>query len=150
MSAFHKQGFKQRFHAMGDEAEAAFDLVMEGKVHKLGLNRPPFGMGGMNLRLRYTPDRLINKGLVECVGFGRDRILKFKKEKAVALDGWAEFAPTFLFVYDKTQQEYYMGAWEIWGPAFRTKGVDGEFHDGPKYHGLHVDDFPFDPKEVPL
>jgi hypothetical protein len=151
VTAFHQQNFKQRFGTMGDTAEGVFDLV-HPKHHKLGLNRPPFFMGGMALALRYTPDRMLRDRVVECMGIGRDRKLKLKTEKVEALQQW-ELMPdvvVWLFVFDQHKGTYYEAPLADWGRQIRAHGIARTFeNDGKAYDELHADWFPSEPQPIP-
>ncbi|MGA0710171.1 MAG: hypothetical protein ACO3O7_05735 [Ilumatobacteraceae bacterium] len=133
---------------MGDTAEAAFDRVYP-KHHKLGLNRPSFSMAGMDVRLRYTPDRMVRSGFVEVMAIGHDNTLKIKHEKLDALKVWSDLAPVDLFVYHKPKNLYWQSPIEMWDAEITSHGVEGEFEDGKKFFGLHCDHFPGEPDEVP-
>lgn len=148
MTAFHEQGWTQRFGVLGDTAEAVFDLV-HPKNHKLGLNRPPFGLGGMDPVMRYTPDRMIRTSAVEVMGIGRDGVLKLKHEKLDALKTWAKIMLVDLFVYHQTADVYYQAPLSKWNLALARHGVDDEFDDGKTYIALSAEDFPCEPVEVP-
>lgn len=126
---------------MGDTAEAVFDMVYP-KNHKLGLNRPPFGVGGMPLGLRYTPDRMVRDRFVEIMGVGRDRTLKLKVEKFDALFMWEIVGPVNLFVYDQHDHAYYYAPIRNWFHQALDYGKSDAFHDGKRYIGLNVSDFP--------
>lgn len=148
MKNFNAQSFDKRYLFLGDTAEAAFDRV-HPKHHKLGFNRPPFSITGMDTRFRYTPDRLIHQGAVEVMAIGHDNTLKIKHEKYEALRQWNRLANTELFVYHKPRNVYWQAPILKWGRQLRQHGVDGEFDDGKTYIALHVDYFPGDPAEVP-
>lgn len=105
---FKDRSFAQRFQAMGDQAEAIFDRVYPyGKV-QFGLNRPPIHLASVPAFVRYTPDRLTAKSLVEIQGFGGDATFKLKKDKLAALLAWQEASEwrVDLFVYDSKNNEY--------------------------------------------
>jgi hypothetical protein len=140
--SFHTQTFETRFGTMGDTAEAVFDLV-HPKNHKLGLNRPPFGVGGMPLALRYTPDRMLRDRFVEIMGVGRDRTLKLKVEKFDALFMWEFIGPVSLFVYDQTEHAHYDAPIREWFHQALAHGASDVFeNDGKRYIGLNVAHFP--------
>jgi len=147
MTAFHEQAWAQRFGVLGDTAEAVFDIV-HPKSHKLGLNRPPFGMGGMNPVMRYTPDRMIRSAAVEVMGIGRDGVLKLKHEKLDALKSWAKIMSVDLFVYHQTSEVYYQAPLSKWGRALTQHGIDSSFDDGKTYIALSAEHFPCEPAEV--
>lgn len=148
MNAFHEKGWNQRFAVLGDAAEGVFDLVYP-KNHPLGLNRPPFGMGGMDPVLRYTPDRMIRTGVVEVMGCGRDGILKLKHEKLEALKKWAQIMQVDLFVYHQTEEVYYQAPLPKWVRALSAHGTDDAFDDGKTYVALSTVDFPTQAIGVP-
>ena len=150
MTAFNKQSFSKRFATMGDPAEAAFDQV-HPKNHSLGLQRPPFFMGGMLATMRQTPDRMTRDALWECMGVGRDRKLKLKLDKLDVLEVWNEhIGPVFLFVWDSHKQRYYEAAIGDWRARVREHGIERKFeNDGKRYHELDVSHFPSDPHELP-
>lgn len=148
MKDYNSQTFDKRFGYLGDTAEAAFDRVCP-KHHKLGLNRPPFGMNGMDAVLRYTPDRMTRKGFVEVMAIGHDDTLKLKHEKLDALLLWNRIAPVDLFVYHKPKNLYWQAPIADWSKLLKRAGVESEFDDGKQYIGLHSDNFPGVPAEVP-
>ena len=140
--SFHRQSFNRRYATMGDTSEAVFDLVYP-KNHRLGLNRPPFFMGGMPAPMRYTPDRMLRDRFVECMGVGRDRLLKMKHEKLDALHAWQSIGPVMLFVYDQHAEGFYEATLDEWHDRFLLRGTARTFdNDGKTYIELHADDFP--------
>jgi hypothetical protein len=56
--------------------------------------------------VRFTPDYVTAKGLVEVQGFGRDQTFKLKHAKWAALQLWHDMFRTDLFVYDSTNTRY--------------------------------------------
>lgn len=148
MSEFHKQSWGARFGAMGDQAEGIFDLVYP-KHHALGLNRPPFGVGGMDRNMRYTPDRMTRKAFHEVMGIGRAQTLKIKTEKLAALEDWSKLGPTELFVYDSKNHRYWEAAVEQWDQAAEQHGNLKAFPEGKKYFELAANHFPSQPKDAP-
>lgn len=146
--SFSKQSFNRRFATMGDPAEAAFDLVYP-KHHKLGLNRPPFYMGGMTQAMRYTPDRMLRDRFVECMGIGRDRTLKIKDEKIEALQDWLRLGAVSLFVYDQSTDTYYEAPIDDWVSNLRAYASDDTFPEGKTYKALRSDRFPTTPTPLP-
>lgn len=148
MTAFNQHGWEHRSGFLGDTAEAVFDLVYP-KNHKLGLNRPPFGLSGVDPVMRYTPDRMIRNAAVEVMAMGRDATLKLKHEKLDALKTWARIMPVDLFVYHKTAGVFYQAPIQKWNRVLAQHGVDDEFDDGKTFIALHADDFPCPPVEAP-
>jgi len=149
VTAFNEQSFSRRFATMGDTCEAVFDLVYP-KNHKLGLNRPPFFMGGMEPAMRYTPDRMLRDRFVECMGIGRDRKLKIKTDKIEALWKWATLGRMDLFIFDQHKNTYYEAELQDWATVLGTSGIARNFdNDGKAYIELHARDFPTLPQPVP-
>lgn len=148
MRDYNAQTFDKRFGYLGDTAESAFDQVYP-KHHKLGLNRPPFGMNGMDPALRYTPDRLVRSGFVEVMAIGHDNTLKIKHEKLDALTVWSRIGPVDLFVYHKPKNLYWQAPISNWSKLLKKYGTDSAFDDGKTFIALHTDKFPGEPAEVP-
>ena len=103
--SYHEQSFAGRFGSMGDEAEGRYIELHPNSV-RYGLNRPPIGLGKVPAMIRYTPDYLQHDRLVECMGIGRDGILKLKLEKLHAMEQWNMVFPVFLFVWDSNEKRY--------------------------------------------
>ena len=149
MSAFHQRSFSQRFGQLGDLAESIFDKVYP-RHHKLGLERPPFFMGGMLQTMRCTPDRMLRDRLVECMGVGKDRKLKVKHDKLEGLAPWNGIGPVFLFVYDSWRHEWYEAPLDDWVRQLNTCGTPRTFeNDGKAYTELDVANFPTPPQPIP-
>jgi len=148
MKHYNKQIFDARYAYLGDTAEEAFDRV-HPKHHKLGLNRPNFGLKGVDANIRYTPDRLLPSGFVEVMAIGHDNTLKIKHEKVAALKAWAKLANTELFVYHKPKNLYWQAPMSSWTRRLNLHGTDEAFNDGKTYIALHTDKFPGEPQEVP-
>jgi hypothetical protein len=150
MTAYNKQSFSKRFAKMGDQAEAACDVVYP-KSHELGLNRPKFFMGGMPATMRQTPDRMLRDRLIECMGVGRDRKLKLKLDKLDVLEVWNEhIGPVWLFVWDSHKQQYYEAPIAQWRDQVRAHGIARTFeNDGKAYHELDATHFPSEPHPLP-
>ena len=144
--SFHSKPFNERFNAMGDEAEAVFDALFP-RNHKLGLNRPPFGMAGMPTAMRYTPDRMTRHALVECMGIGRQQNIKIKDEKLEALERWRWVGPVELFVWDSHRRRWWKEPLHEWAHVLGWYGTYGAFHDGKEYKQLTVEHFPGEPTD---
>lgn len=129
---------------MGDTAEKVFDELFP-KSHKLGLSRPPFGVSGMLLGMRYTPDRMTRDAFVEIMGCGRDQTLKLKVEKFNALFLWQAIGPVDLFVYNETNDVWWMAPMEQWFQSALVNGGSGVFDDGKQYVSLRTKFFPCEP-----
>lgn len=143
---FHDQPFSQRYHKLGDQAEAAFERVRQGRVHRSGLDRPPFFLGGVDPVILHTPDYLVpdDGGLyVECVGFGRDKTLKLRVTKLDALVTWTSIARVDIFAYHSTTDWWWQASLDDWRRAVLRHGERKAFEsDGNEYFALHMDDFP--------
>lgn len=136
--SFHKGDFAVRYTQMGDEAEAQFEATYENGWVRFGLNRPNISLGMIPSMLRHTPDYLTSHGFVEAVGVGRDRKLKLKIEKALALQQWHTIFPLRLFVWDSKLKQSRMIEWtELW-PALPTLPI-GFFPEGKAYWAVDVD-----------
>jgi len=136
--SFHQQTFANRFKAMGDEAEGVFEQAHEGKFVRYGLNRPPIGMGQMTAKIRYTPDYMITRALVEVMGVGNDRLLKLKTEKAYALQQWHSDWCLELFLWDSKLKQHTSIEWPvIWDML--TGMPMNTFPEGKQYWEIDVD-----------
>lgn len=93
---------------MGDEAEGVFEATYPQGFVKFGLSRPPVNLARVPPFVRYTPDYLTAKGLVEVQGFGRDQTFKLKDDKLVALKEWnaATAWRVDVFVWDSKNKRY--------------------------------------------
>ena len=101
--SFKDKSFADRFGAMGDQSESAFEQWCEQQDQnyiRWGLDRPPLKMSMLPARLRYSPDYLMSAKFVECQGFGRDQTFKLKVEKHGALHWWNDLHPVDLWVLD--------------------------------------------------
>jgi hypothetical protein len=137
--AFNEQSFAARYASMGDEAEQTFEQVWDGPWDRYGFNRPRSGVRGMSLRVRYTPDYKVHGGLVECQGFGKDRVLKVKHDKITAMRLWAADDPLKFFVWDRTMKRWTVVDWQVIDTLSMTPYMTGEYHDGNAFVGLHFD-----------
>ncbi len=142
MSQFRNQSFASRFSAMGDEAEGKYEELC-GVAHvRFGLNRPPVSMKKLPPFIRYQPDYLTSNGLVECQGVGKDRILKVKIEKALALQQWHSMFDLTMWVWDSTNERCADWPWaELW-KLLPTMPVE-HFPEGKAYWAINVDDHLF-------
>lgn len=92
---------------MGDEAEGIFEnwAAIQGiGWHRFGINRPPFDVKKLPLKLRYTPDYMGADFLYEVQGFGKDQKVKVKEEKLQALLEWNYDHPTVLWLYNNVNE----------------------------------------------
>jgi hypothetical protein len=103
---FRDQPFDQRLRSMGDQAEASFERLGPasfGNIVRFGWNRPPVSFGKMTAFIRYTPDMYASTGeLVECVGCGRDGLVKMKVDKWDALGQWNRKQPVVIWCWNST------------------------------------------------
>ena len=137
--SFKDQSFGDRFKAMGDEAERAFEDAWDGGWTRYGLARPRISMAKLPPFVRYTPDYLTSGSLVEAQGLGRDQTFKLKVDKHAALLMWNHLMPTLMFVWDTTNRRY------ITFPItdLDLRGADvGAFPEGKAYYAVHVDHLP--------
>lgn len=140
MTQFHQQSFAARFGAMGDEAEAKFEETHSSGWVRFGLNRPPLSMQMLPPLIRYTPDYLTSHGLVEVQGVGRDRQLKLKIEKSIALQQWHQHFSLRLFVWDSKKEETHYIEWsELW-PKLQSQPIE-RFPEGKAYWAVDIDEF---------
>ncbi len=145
MNAFRDGTWEQRFSKMGDEAEGRFekyasDVLGLGFVRK-GLSRPPIQLSSVPARIRYEPDYLMSKNLVEVQGVGRDQIVKVKLDKWNCLCFWNGIHPVMIYVWDSHKQR------ECLFPLFnfekliaKGKGSLGVFAEGKPYFAFAADD----------
>lgn len=138
MTQFHQQSFASRFGAMGDEAEGVFEQLNEGKFVRYGLNRPPLNMAMLPPFIRYTPDYLTSHGLVEVQGVGKDRKLKLKIDKAIALQKWHESFRLLFFIWDSSiKQSCYVDWPDLWTVLPEMPIM--KFPEGKPYWEIDVD-----------
>lgn len=104
--SFKDLSFEQRMSKMGDAAEKVFEDTFDHGWVRFGLNRPPLNVAALPLRIRYMPDYLTTKGFVECQGFGRDQLLKIKREKLDCLSYWNTLHPVDYFIWDSSKKRH--------------------------------------------
>lgn len=139
---FRNQSFAGRFAAMGDEAEGVFEAVYPEGFVRFGINRPPINLANVPAKIRYTPDFLTGRGLVEVQGFGKDQILKLKHDKLNALWAWHEDFRVDLFVWDSTNKEYGWVRLPELDDAITAHAVEAMFPENKPYWALHSMDIP--------
>jgi hypothetical protein len=127
---FSDRPFSQRFGAMGDEAEAIFESVYPQGWARYGLNRPPINLSNVPAFVRFTPDYVTAKSLVEVQGFGRDQTMKLKFSKLDALRQWNDLFRTDLFLWDSHHKRYGFVRMADLESAFFHHGVNGAFDNG--------------------
>lgn len=144
--SFRDRSFATRFKQMGDLAEGVFEKVYEEGWVRYGICRPPINLSQVTAFVRFTPDYLTAKGLVEVQGFGNDRTVKFKLDKLDALCEWSEHQRVDLFLYDSTLDAY---GWVRLGDlmdALATGSMKGaeirSFREGNRYWAIPAAELP--------
>jgi hypothetical protein len=140
MSNYRDQPWSVRQMAMGDAAERCFEAVCQVGWARFGLNRPPVQVHKLPLMLRYMPDYITTKALVECQGFGRDQVVKLKLEKLLGLQRWMVEHPTEIFLWDSHKKRYGQISVNDITQAVVAKGEIAEFKEGTKYWRIAADD----------
>lgn len=105
MGRFHTQDFGQRYQTMGDGAEGVAERVVPRSA-PFGFNRPPFSIQPLPKRLRYTPDRVTPDRFLECMGVGRDGIIKVKHEKLSCSLWWDDLHPVDFLIFDSHRNQW--------------------------------------------
>lgn len=144
VSSFRHQSWNSRFAALGDEAEGIFESTYPQGFVKFGLSRPPINLSNVPAFVRYTPDYLTAKGLVEAQGFGRDQKLKIKRDKMDALADWAVISDwrVDMFVWDTTNKRFGWIRMPELVEAAHEFGVWGWFPEGKQYVAIAATDLP--------
>lgn len=140
--SFKDEGWSSRYAALGDEAEAVFESVYSHGFVRYGLNRPKINLASVPPFIRYSPDYLTSRGLVEVQGFGRDQTFKIKKDKFQALLDWQQFAQwrVDLFVWDSWNREY---GWVRLPELLTDDNYSmGAFPEGKVYYAWQAKDLP--------
>lgn len=146
--SFKDGGFAQRYEQMGDQAEAVFEEHYRQGWVRFGLNRPPLQMGALPPKIRYTPDYLTSKGLVEVQGFGRDQVAKFKRDKIEALLSWHRDFRVDFFLWDSTNRRYGWVRLPQLVTDFRKHHVL-QFPEGTEYFAVPAGELPMSAGWVP-
>lgn len=116
-----------------------------GKYIEFGWRRPRHEDGSavdmkkMSSFVRHKPDFWSNGILVECVGYGKDEVLKLQAEKLAAIQLWDDTADedVVLFVWNSAHSVYCLVplsdvlSW-IGGKKVKKK----KFHDGNAYWAI--------------
>lgn len=145
MSAFNERSFAQRWAEMGDQAEAAFTEVYDAwglKYQRFGWDRTEVSLRGVPDKIKNVPDFFTNKGLVECMGIGRDRTWKLKVRKLRALREWHDDFRVDFFLWDSHLGEWAFVRLDALDIKWEWAQEEREFHDGPTYLAVHRDDIP--------
>ena len=125
-----------RLGKMGDQAEAVFEEVYPQKWARFGLSRPPINLAKVPGFIRYTPDYITAKGLVEVQGFGKDQTAKFKTSKLDALRLWAEVFRVDFFLWDSHLQRFGWVRLPELDVALAEHGARLSFHEGNPYFAI--------------
>jgi hypothetical protein len=124
---------------MGDEAEGVFEAICsnEGRSWaRYGLRRPRLAVQMLPAKVRYTPDYLCNKELVEVQGFGKDQTIKTKVEKLDALAWWSNAMPVHIFLWDSTNRRYLERQLAWLRTMIRRHGTEEVFPEGKVYYAF--------------
>lgn len=149
---FKDKPFQERWKQMGDQAEKAYLRTYNGAHHKhdkFGWDRTDLDTSRMSPKLRYMPDFMtVSTGgaawLTECVGFGKDQLLKFKVEKLEALQEWDKDCRTFVFIYDSSRDYHAMT--RVDALQYRAAGCPiKRFPEGKEYYEIPADRFNMQP-----
>lgn len=123
---YYKQGWKKRWEAMGDQAEAAFEKAYAiNGFQRFGLNRAPFSVATVPAKIRFTPDYLMADRFIECKGIGQDQTLKIKVNQLLWLMVWNSEYPVAMFIFDSWNQRHaLMPIDELWIDCHACGHVD--------------------------
>lgn len=128
---------------MGDEAEGVFEATYPQGFVKFGLSRPPINLSRVPEFVRYTPDYLTARGMVEVQGFGRDQTMKLKEDKLQALIDWRKATAwrVDLFLWNSAENEF---AWVRIPELIEALPLAEKrmFPEGKPYFAWHVDNIP--------
>lgn len=105
----------------------------------------------MSDALKHQPDYYSGGYLVEVVGCGNDRTLKFRTSKAASMDVWHEaIQPVAIFIYNSTEDEYACLEWsefkELYDLAEGANGVQAFSSDGNTYVPISFEDLLLHPQ----
>lgn len=139
---YRDKPWQQRMSSLGDLSEQMFEAISPlGKWERYGWNRPSVTMSNMSDKTRHKPDYYTQIGfLVECMGLGRDGILKLKLSKYDALALWNRHdQPVKLFVWNSSTSEWVVLSWKqivsLVGKA-RKAGIKEFKNDKNKYYPI--------------
>lgn len=143
MRSFRDQPFAHRLGKMGDAAEGVFESTYPEGWASYGLRRPPINLSTVPPVIRYTPDYVTGKGLVEVQGFGADQTCKLKVEKFDAMRQWHDWFRTDMFLWDSHNKRY------GWVRMIQLHDlIDGgspqveEFPEGKAYYAIPAERLP--------
>jgi hypothetical protein len=111
VSTFASQPWAGREGSLGDEAESHYEALAQANgwlFIRYGLNRPPLHVASLPKFIRYMPDYLESKRLVECQGGGYDRKVKIKVEKLNEVTEWNKIHPVVWFLWNRKIAMYAM------------------------------------------
>jgi hypothetical protein len=140
---FRDQSFANRFAKMGDQAEGVFEATYPQNWERFGLDRAQINLSRVPEFIRFTPDYLTAKGLVEVQGFGRDQRFKLKDAKLAALREWHDIFRTDLFVWDSHNKRFGWVRLPELTLALDAYGTEDAFDNGRNpYVWIHSDALP--------
>jgi hypothetical protein len=115
--SYRNGSWSARKDKLGDEAEGKFmewcernDVVYE----RFGFDHSELDVAHLPRRIRYRPDFLTNKKLVECIGLGRDQKAKLAIYKWNVLEYWNTVHPVDLYVWDRQKKRETFVPLETW------------------------------------
>lgn len=142
---FSSQSLANRKQTMGDIAEAVFERVYPQGFARYGIDRPPIQVAKVPPFIRFTPDYLTTKGMVEVQGFGKDQTFKLKLSKYEALNEWHLIFRVDLFAFDSFNDRYGFMRLHDFIQAWEEHGTTGAFDDGLNpFMALHAQHLPVD------
>lgn len=115
-TVFSDRSWQERETVLGDPAEKAFIqwATASNKRHvKYGLDRPPISLAHIPAFIRYTPDFLTDRTLVEVQGCGRDQTFKFKHDKLWAMARWDGYMPVDWFLWNQPADQHVIVAHHV-------------------------------------
>lgn len=146
---FKDQPFSKRWEQMGDKSESAYlNMNVTSKHDRFGWDRTPINTSLLPAKWRYMPDFISTYTspdgqynvvwLTECVGLGRDGLLKFKMEKLEALKEWAdEIFSVYIFVYDSHRNMFILLPLYVFARKIKTCPIK-HFPEGKAYYEIDV------------
>lgn len=146
--SFKDREWSARFSELGDEGEAQFEdycaEVLKVNFVRYGLNRPPLQLSSIPARIRYTPDFLLSRSLVEVQGLGRDQQFKLKMDKWGALHHWndirtPDFTGVKVFVWDSHKKRACMIPLLDLDRVIGEQGALATFPEGKPYFSVAAD-----------
>jgi len=139
-SSFRNQNWPSRLGTMGDIAENVFEEVHPFGWSRFGLNRPPFSVAKLSMKMRYAPDYLTTASLIEVQGHGADQKTKLKVEKQRALYLWQQDYPVQLFLWDNHHKAYGLVTLDQMTHDIDAHGRLNHFPEGKPYWEIDAAD----------